>query len=63
MIKAKKMKFSAWSYFCECGEHWLYQGGRKMRYSTFEKFVREHYHENFRCAGCGKVFSFMKIAQ
>ena len=33
-----------------------------MRLDTFEKFVREHYHENFRCGGCGKVFSFMEIA-
>jgi len=64
-IKRKQranMKFCYWQYFCDCGEHWIYQNGRRMHLKTFERFVREHYNESFRCAGCGEIFPFSKIA-
>lgn len=56
------MKFCYWRYICDCGENWIYQGGRKMHLKTFEQFVRKHYHEKFRCGGCGEIFPFSKIA-
>ena len=55
-------KLTSCQYCCEfCGESWRYQGGRKMRLSTFEKYVIEHQGEYFKCAGCGNIHAFSDI--